>query len=201
MFIRNDFGILEQDSGVNGGGSQTSDSTGGAGDQTGDTSSQDKGAPGQTSSGEKSTATDFEKIKADYEHLLSVHTEMKSKLQKREEEEKAKTEKALKEQGKYKELYEATLSEKDTFTKELEAVKAEREELAAALDGYLNTELQAIPDNFRNLIPEGNAAKKLAWIANAKTEGLFTSGPRKKGDDSPPAGGKGVKTLEDYFRK
>lgn len=52
--------------------------------------------------------------------------------------------------------------------------KAERAEaLEAVLKGYLATELEAVPEAMRDLVPEGDVATQLQWVINAKQKGLF----------------------------
>ena len=62
--------------------------------------------------------------------------------------------------------------------KELEAqlntYKEKAEKAEEALNKLLEAELKNIPEQFRDLIPEGlTPAEKLSWIAKAKEKGLF----------------------------
>jgi hypothetical protein len=74
------------------------------------------------------------------------------------------SEQAAIEQGKWKELYEKAkpLAER---TAELEAIVTD---LVAA-------EIANVPEKFRALVPQGNAAATLTWIQEAKAAGLFAT--------------------------
>ena len=72
------------------------------------------------------------------------------------------SEQAAIEQGKWKELYEKSKPQAER-TAELEALVAE---LVAA-------EIANVPEKFRALVPQGNAATTLTWIQEAKAAGLF----------------------------
>ena len=53
--------------------------------------------------------------------------------------------------------------------------KAERaERLEGVLVSMLEVEIEQIPDKFKSLIPDGDVAAKLDWIAKAKSAGVFT---------------------------
>jgi hypothetical protein len=68
------------------------------------------------------------------------------------------------EQGKWKELYEKAKPQAER-TAELEAIVTD---LVAA-------EIANVPERFRALVPQGNAAATLTWIQEAKAAGLFAA--------------------------
>ena len=73
--------------------------------------------------------------------------------------------KALEEQGRFKEMYEA------------ERVKAAVvEEMTKAVESYLGEEIAGLDDTQKALIPEGSAHQRLAWVKKAKAAGLFADG-------------------------
>ena len=164
---------------------QTSTASGNAGDQTGvSAQSQDKGDQQQTKTagageggapaGKTVSAEEYSKLRADFDNMLTVHTEMKHK------EEARKTE-AMKEQGKYEELYKTTDSELQTLKPRLE--RAEK-----AVNSFLESELKTIPENLKFLIPEGDPASRLDWISKARESGILTIATKTStatGDGSP----------------
>lgn len=159
-----------------------------AGDQTGvgeDTGKEKPTGEARAESSDQSSAPeakaegtvskkDFETIKAELEHLKTVHGEMKAK-------EKQKQEAEQKKRGEFETLY-------NTANTELEAVKPERDKYKQAVEGMLESEVKALPETFdQTLIPEGDPVEKLAWIRKAKAAGLL--GQRKpQGDGSVPFG-------------
>lgn len=135
------------------------------------------------------------KQRADLEHLLTVHGEMKDKYAKREAaEEKAKAE-ALKTQGQFQALYEEAAPRVESLT-----VQAKRQE--EALTRYLEAEIATVPDSMKPLIPDGDAVAKLEWISKAKASGaLVATGTKPKAPGAPPPGLQGeAKTADDFNR-
>ena len=61
---------------------------------------------------------------------------------------------------------------------QLNTYKEKAEKAEEALNKLLEAELNQIPEQFRDLIPEGlTPAEKLSWIAKAKEKGLFKPVP------------------------
>jgi hypothetical protein len=48
-------------------------------------------------------------------------------------------------------------------------------ELEKVVQANLDREMDSIPESFRGLIPEGDAATRLQWVLNAKAGGLFAA--------------------------
>ncbi|MGM0904257.1 MAG: hypothetical protein ACQEXB_24535 [Bacillota bacterium] len=82
--------------------------------------------------------------------------------------------KAQEEQGKFQELYENTSKEYSDFKSKFESVDTRAKELEGVINGLLETKLEAIPQDYHDLIP-GNLTpeQKLDWINKAETKGLF----------------------------
>jgi len=54
--------------------------------------------------------------------------------------------------------------------------RAERaKQLESVLSSYLEVELESVPKQFRELIPDGDVTAKLQWIAKARQSGLFSA--------------------------
>lgn len=153
----------------------------------------DASTPGQPDPGKTATET---VSKSDFDHLLKVHEEMKTKLQKREAAEAKAKEEALKEQGKYAELHA-------TVSKELEAIKPRLERYESVIKQLLEQALKELPEGFdATLIPDGDPDQKLAWLSKAQASGLLKKPEAKKptGDGSPDPGGVPTMTWADTFK-
>ena len=179
----------------------------GGGEGAGGAGSEDKSA--QTQGGEGGQAGDLpddpeklkELLKAEREahkHTVTVHTEMKTKWGKREAEEEKARQEQLKKAGEFERLYGETAPQ-------LETLKATVTKYETALGTYLKAELASVPDNLKALIPEGDAASKLEWIAKAKAAGAFTpgtgGGKGKGADGTPPPGSGGATKPKSEFDK
>lgn len=126
-------------------------------------------------------------------HLHKVHEEMKKKAEKQAKAEEEAKKKALEEQGKFKELYEADHNE-------LEKLKARTVEMEAALKAYYDAEIESIPDNIKSLISEKDPVeKRLTTLAGFKKAGLLTD-KKKPGDGSPAAKGGKKLSLADIYK-
>lgn len=140
--------------------------------------SQDKGDSQKTTGGADTSVQDeLNKLKANYDNLLTVHNEMKAKTERREEEQRRATERSMQEQGKFKELYEAQ-------TKELETLRPTVGQYEKAIQSYLDSELKELSPHLKDLIPEGNVLTRLEWVTKAKKAGVIS--PTAKGDGAPP---------------
>jgi len=95
--------------------------------------------------------------------LLKEAMEKKEHIRKLEETKAAEGEKLLKEQNKFKELYEGATPKLERLSK-----------LEPILNTMLETEVNEIPEASRDLIPQfSTVEEKLAWVRNAKSKGLF----------------------------
>lgn len=209
MIIRPRFAFA-QDQGGAGGGTRTDGQTEG-GKTTPDGKDGDAGKAQQDKAGQGSKTTDSDlpsdpaelkallaKERADRAHLLSVHTEMKTKAEQRELAEAKAREEDLRKQGQFQKLLEE-------MTPKFEAVSAQSKRQEAALNLYLEAEMKGVPEGFKALIPEGDAASKLEWIARAKASGAFGQTPAvpkgKTPDGTPPPGSSGkVMTHEEFVK-
>lgn len=206
MLIRRSMPCFAQDQGGAGGGTSSKGqdaggkTTPGSGSGEDGKTQQDK-AGGDSKLMDPDLPSDPEELKAllkkereDKAHLLSVHTDMKTKAEAREAEAARAREEDLKKQGQFQKLLEEQ-------TPKYEAAVAQAKRYETALAGYLEAELKGVPESMKALIPEGDAASKLEWIAKAKAAGaLGEKKPAGKGPDgSPPPGSSGkVLTLEAF---
>jgi muconolactone delta-isomerase len=151
------------------------------------TSSQVPGTDQSTTTTQTSEQTDvtleqakdqIAKMKAEYEHMLTVHQEMKTKYDRKVKAEEEAARKALEEQGKFRELYEGIHHEHETL-------KALAEKQTAVIAALRDAELQHIPEKFKAIIPQGDPVNQLEWIAQARKAGVFEV-TRQSGDGTPP---------------
>jgi hypothetical protein len=128
---------------------------------------------------EKATETvskaEYDKLHADLENFKRIEEERKGKEKKRQEE-------LLKEQGKFKDLYDAA-------AKEVEVLKAKVEKLDTVMQGMLDEELKGLPEEFdKTLIPTIEPYDKVVWLRKAKSAFVATSANGgRKGDGTPAA--------------
>lgn len=94
--------------------------------------------------------------------LLHETMSRKEKLRQLEQDKSTAEELTLKEQNKYKELYEKS----EPRMKRLDTVDS-------VLNQIYEAELQTIPEDKRDVVPTGNVEDSLLWIKTAKSKGLF----------------------------
>ena len=127
-------------------------------------------------------AAQVEALKKENSTLLQETLSKKEQLKALETQKQEQEAAVLKEQNKYKELYEGALA------------KAKRaDELEPVLNQILESEIALVPEDKRDLIPSfEKPEQKLSWLNNAKTKGLFgtakdsgstTEGDKGKGKD------------------
>ena len=149
----------------------------GAGDSTGKTipiaESPDQGSTPEAKAEGTISREEYDKQAKELDHIRSVHAEMKAKEQKKREEEQKK-------RGEFEGLYTEA-------KQKLETVEPEREKFKTAVDGYLQAELDALPEDFdRSLVPDGDPVQKLEWIQKARKSGWLA--PKQAGDPTVPFG-------------
>jgi hypothetical protein len=91
--------------------------------------------------------------------LLSEVEQLRGKASKWEEYEKAQMSK--------EEQLQARIAE-------LESRAAIAQQYEASIKAILEVKLQSIPEQFRDVVPEGTPAQQLEWIEKAQAKGMFT---------------------------
>lgn len=76
----------------------------------------------------------------------------------------------------------------DKLINDLKPKAARAAELEATLREYLDAEIADIPEDKRDLIPEGDIAAQLRWVKAAKAKGLFTAPPKAPNMDFAATG-------------
>lgn len=116
---------------------------------------------------------DFKKLQADLDNFKRIEEERKGK-------ERLRQEALLKEQGKWKDLY-------DTAVKENETMKARLDKLDGVMKGMLDEEMKGLPEDFdKTLIPALDPHDQLVWLKKAKAI-IVPQKIERKGDGTPAA--------------
>lgn len=135
----------------------------------GETQEQQQTTPPAPSDGTKNTDTGSGPAPVPYDRFKSVNeqrAELEAKLKKYEEAEAKRKQEELEAQGKWQEI-----------VNDLKPKAAQVDAYKATLEKYLAGELEAIPEEYRDLVPTGDVTASLEWIANAKAKGLFSRQP------------------------
>lgn len=110
----------------------------------------------------------FDEVNNKYKDVQSKLEEL---LKEKQEREKAEAEK----RGEFEKLYQQATEEAKTHKQKVEAFEQRVQQLEGVIQQLLETKLEAIPEEFRDLIPSNfTVEQKLEWIANAEKKGLFT---------------------------
>jgi hypothetical protein len=152
----------------------------------------DHGNEGKTGgqSGDPKTEVDLRaeltKLQGDLLNFKKVEEERKTKEKKRQEE-------LLKEQGKFRELYETAQRENDTM-------KAKLERLDVVMKGMLEDEMKDLPTDFdKTLSPSGEPFDQIQWLRKAKPV-LIGAKPAPRGDGAPaPKPGAGLEGMRSIY--
>lgn len=111
------------------------------------------------------TKTRIAQLEQENASLLKETLAKKELIRDLETKKQAEEQERLKEQNKYKELYEGTLPKSKRL-----------EELEPVFTTLLEAEIGDIPEDKRDLIPNfDKPEQKLLWVRNAKSKGLFGS--------------------------
>jgi hypothetical protein len=134
--------------------------------------------PGNPKSEAEELRAQLSQLQGDLANFKRVEEERKTKEKKHQEE-------LLKEQGKFKDLY-------DTEHGELEAARARLTKQDEAFKAMLDEELKALPTDFnKELIPAGDPHTQLLWLRKAKPMFSPRSDGGRRGDGAPPPAGAG----------
>lgn len=98
----------------------------------------------------------------------------------------------LAEAQEYKEKYEQA----NEFKEKYEDTQKELEGYEASLDKIAEERIEAIPEEFRELVPEGTTQEKLDWLAKAEESGVFKVKEEKSIGSSSRANDQESKKIE-----
>jgi hypothetical protein len=155
---------------------------------------QDQAGSESQTKGSDELPDDPAELKARLKKGEATLKEMREKFEARALADEKAAQTALREQGKFKELY-------DQAAPKLELLNR----YEAVIGKMLDAELKTIPESLKGLLPEGDPVTQLDWIAKAREAGAIQQGnprPAGKGDGSPPPATSGkVMTLDEFNRK
>lgn len=128
---------------------------------------------GDEAKSETVSRAEYNKLQADLLNFKRIEEERKVKEKKRQEE-------LLKEQGKYRELYEKAQADSD-------GMRARLEKLDGVMKGMLEDEMKGLPEDFdKTLIPNGEPYDQLVWLKKAKAV-IIPQSRERRGDGTPAA--------------
>lgn len=150
------------------------------------------GVKPQASDATKNTDKDGKGSAGREEHMIPKHRfdevndkykEMKKQLdallKEKEENDKKAAEAdrlAKEQQGKFEELYKSTSDELNKYKADHKQASDRVKQLEAVINGLLEAKLEAVPEEYRDLLPAHMAPEaKLEWLAQAEKKGLFTN--------------------------
>lgn len=147
----------------------------------------------ETSAGEQSKQQQPEQEymipKSRFDEVNQKFKDVQAQLDALLAEKKEAERKAKEEQGKYQELYENASKEYSEFKSKYENVESRAKELENVINSLLESKLESIPEDFRDLIPDNLTPEaKLEWVTKAEQKGLFSKkGQKPIGEASNPA--------------
>lgn len=106
-----------------------------------------------------------------FQQVIKERNELEKRLKALEDKDAQRLEAERIEAGKFQEVIE-----------ELRPKAARVEVLEATLTEFLQAELESIPEQYRDLVPEGDITARLQFIAKAKAKGLFAPATPVKTD-------------------
>ncbi|MEY8748952.1 hypothetical protein [Alkalicoccobacillus gibsonii] len=108
--------------------------------------------------------------KTRFDEVNQKMKDMEAKVQAFEQAQADAEKAAQEEQGEYEKLYRA----KEQEVEQLTSYKTRAEQLEGAFGEMVNAKVESIPEDYRELIPEGmTAEQKLEWITKAESKGMF----------------------------
>lgn len=124
----------------------------------------------------------FDEVNNRYKDVQKQLDELLAAKRAAEEEEQRK-------RGEFEQLYTTASEQANAYKTQAEQIEARAKALEGVITGLLETKLQAIPENMRELVPDNLTAEaKLAWIDKAQAAGLFGKHePKPIGGGSNPS--------------
>ncbi|WP_163581118.1 hypothetical protein [Gracilibacillus saliphilus] len=133
---------------------------GGSNPSEGDTFNKEGESGADSSNTEKTIPYDrFKEVNDNYK---DVKKQLDDLLKQRDQEK----EEAKKKQGEFESLYNDIKGKYDPLSEQFEQYKE-------TFQTILENELSDVPQDYKDLIPQGNEVEQLKWVQNAKQKGLF----------------------------
>lgn len=110
----------------------------------------------------KDLASANETLKTEKRELLHETMQRKDKLRKLEEESENRNKEALKSQQKWEDLYKGAEPQVQRLQK-----------IEPVLQEIFDLEIADVPEDMRDIIPDGTVEAKIKWVKSAKQRGVF----------------------------
>ena len=138
-----------------------------------DTSAETK----NTETQEKQQAQEVMIPKSRFDEVNNKYKEVQAKLDELLNEKAEAERKAAEQKGEFEKLYKETSKKLEDTQSKYKSADKRAKELEAIITDMLNARLENLPEELRDIIPEGlTPEQKLAWIDKAERKGLF--GPK-----------------------
>lgn len=137
--------------------------TGNGGTGEGTDNQDDKGTGADPNNTEKTIP--YERFKTVNDNYKEVKKQLDALVKQQEQVELETKEK----QGEFETLYNELKEKHEPISNEFQLYKDTFQEI-------LKAKLETVPENMRDLIPQGNELEQLKWIENATAKGLFNKG-------------------------
>jgi len=155
---------------ADGGSAESHGSSGGKGTEQ-VSASAESSVKGDDAKSETISRAEYNKLQADLDNFKRIEDERKVKEKKRQEE-------LLKEQGKFRELYEKAQADGD-------GMRARLEKLDGVMKVMLEEEMKGLPEDFdKTLIPNGEPYDQVVWLKKAKAV-IVPQSRERRGDGTP----------------
>ncbi|MFJ7855292.1 hypothetical protein ACIQX3_21375 [Peribacillus frigoritolerans] len=139
--------------------------------------------------------------KSRFDEINQKYKDAQAKLDAANAEKQSADRKAQEESGEFKSLYETTSKEFSEFKAQYSSVEDRNKQLEGVINGLLETKLQSIPEDYRDLIPENLTPElKLDWINKAETKGLFGKAPQQPVGEQTNGSEKTSITKEQFMK-
>lgn len=112
--------------------------------------------------------------KSRFDEVNNKYKEVQAKLDALLNEKAEAERKAAEQKGEFEKLYKETSKELEETQAKYKSADKRAKELEAIITEMLNARLENLPEELRDIIPEGlTPEQKLAWIDKAERKGLF----------------------------
>lgn len=126
----------------------------------------------------------FQEVNSNFNAMKNELAALKAAEEKRQADSEAAKKKQLEEQEKFKELYEASESEKATAAEKLELLNVKVESMTKALEAQWEAQKELIPELYRDLVGAMPIEQRIEWLS-ANSEKLSE---KEKGNGTPRGG-------------
>lgn len=133
-----------------------------------------KNDPNANPDGDKTPQNDLMIPKSRFDEINNKYKELADKVTQFEQIKADDAKKKAEELGEFEKLYKSTSQDLEGYKTKTTQAEERAKELENVVNELVENKLKDIPEDFKDLIPEGmSAEQKLAWISKAESKGLF----------------------------